>query len=119
MIVKAKWSVDYNTLYNTYNVDSAELSIFVLFFSLRCLLDNHIFISTTEYNFSFVMNAIPARIVQINIMTYFLYILFFFYINGIYYHHIYKYHKSDAYSFKYASITFVITFIMFKKYMVS
>lgn len=82
-----------------YNVDSAELSIFVLFFSLRCLLDNHIFISTTEYNFSFVMNAIPARIVQINIMTYFLYILFFFYINGIYYHHIYKYHKSDAYSF--------------------
>lgn len=62
-----------------YNVDSAELSIFVLFFSLRCLLDNHIFISTTEYNFSFVMNAIPARIVQINIMTYFLYILFFFF----------------------------------------
>lgn len=78
MIVKAKWSVDYITLYNTYNVDSAELSIFVLFFSLKCLLDNHIFISSTEYNFSFVINAIPARIVQINIMIYFLYIFFFF-----------------------------------------
>lgn len=118
MIVKAKWSVDYITLYNTYNVDSAELSIFVLFFSLKCLLDNHIFISSTEYNFSFVINAIPARIVQINIMIYFLYI-FFFYINGIYYHYIYKYHKSGAYSFKYALVTFIITFIMFMKYMVS
>lgn len=103
-----------------YNVDSAELSIFVLFFSLRCLLDNHIFISTTEYNFSFVMNAIPARIVQINIMTYFLYILFFFFtlmvsiiiifINITNLMHI---------LLIYASITFVITFIMFKKYMVS
>lgn len=49
MIVKAKMERGlYITLYNTYNVDSAELSIFVLFFSLKCLLDNHIFISSTE-----------------------------------------------------------------------
>lgn len=82
-----------------YNVDSAELSIFVLFFSLRCLLDNHIFISTTEYNFSFVMNAIPARIVQINIMTYFLYILFFFFTLMVSIIIIFINHKSDAYSF--------------------
>lgn len=51
MIVKAKLSVDYITLYNIYNVDSVELSILLLFFSLKCLLDNHIFISSTEYNF--------------------------------------------------------------------
>lgn len=49
MIVKAKMERGlYITLYNTYNVDSVELSIFVLFFSLKCLLDNHIFISSTE-----------------------------------------------------------------------
>lgn len=117
MIVKAKSSVDYITLYNIYNVDSVELSILLLFFPLKCLLDNHIFISSIEYNFFFFV--INAQIVQINIMIYFLYIFFFTLIVSIYHYYIYKYHISNAYSFKYALVTFIITFIMFMKYMVS